>query len=399
MTDDYRAQIKHAVLNDDSFIQMTLKGKMSERLPWRMVTARPVLLKDQRHVQFSHFNAKQDITQNYAGVQAETHLDELLALPFSSIHLKTRDEDLNLQITKKGKAILHRSAASEHRQADLSHDNSKALPIPPDPDDSFLQQIGIMTSGGRVRADMQDKFAQINHFLTLLDHTGALEQFDHSPVQVLDCGCGSAHLSFGVYHYLNHIRHIPAALDGIDVNAKLMAKSNATREAMGLTDACFYPSAIIDYQPQTAPDILIALHACDTATDEALALGVRHGAGIMMAAPCCHHDLNQQLAAREPFQPVMRHGILKERLADILTDSFRALILRIMGYKTDVIEFISSEHTGRNLMIRAVRRGTPGEAAFVQEYNDLKAFWGVTPYLETLLGEQLSAALRVPDAR
>ncbi len=387
MSDDYRSLLRQSMLDDAAFVQMTLKGKISESLPWRMVVIRPVLLKNQRHLQFSYFSAKQDITKNYLPDEAAAQLAELLELPFSSIHLRLTDEDINVQITKKGKAILHREGANQHRQAELSHDAPKALPIPADNPDPFLKTIGIMTSDGRIKADMQDKFAQINQFLTLLDHTSALDTFDHSPIHVLDCGCGSSHLSFATYHYLNHIRGIPATLDGVDVNAKLMDKSNGYSRDLGLNDACFYATPIINFQPQIPPDIVIALHACDTATDEALALGINCGAGIIMAAPCCHHDLNKQLEARMPFQPVMRHGILKERLADILTDSFRALILRIMGYKTDVVEFVSSDHTGRNLLIRAVKRGKSGDSTALREYEELKAFWGVTPYLEKLLGE------------
>jgi hypothetical protein len=188
---------------------------------------------------------------------------------------------------------------------------------------------------------------------------------------------------------------VDLALAGVDVNGKLMDKDNAFSRELGLSEdqACFYTSAIADYVPQVPPDIVIALHACDTATDDALALAVRQGTGLIVSVPCCHHYLNKQLQAVDPFRPVLRHGILKQRMADILTDTFRALILRIMGYKTDVIEFISSEHTDRNLMIRAVRRTNPGEAEFVREYLDLKAFWGVTPYLETLLGEDFAAYL------
>jgi SAM-dependent methyltransferase len=214
-----------------------------------------------------------------------------------------------------------------------------------------------------------------------------LSEFDRQPIRILDCGCGSAHLSFALYHYLNHLRGIPAALEGVDVNAALMDKGNALSRELGAGDACFFARPIIEHQPEMPPDLVIALHACDTATDEALALGIRCGAKVIMAAPCCHHDLNTQLETRAPFQPITRHGILKERLADILTDSLRALILRMAGYKTDVIEFVSSEHTGRNLMIRAVKKLPAGDAAFAEEYAALKGFWGVTPYLETLLGE------------
>jgi SAM-dependent methyltransferase len=394
MTEDYRQLVKARVLDEAGFVQLTLKGQISEQLPWRQVSARPVLLKNRPHLQFSHFTAKQDITKNYDPAEADAHLDELLALPFSSIHVLSGGEDLSVQITKKGKAIIHQTdAPDESRQPELRHDARKDLPIPADQPDAFMQQIGIMGADGRVKADMQSKFSQINEFLKLLEHTGALEEFDRSPINILDCGCGSSYLTFAVYHYLNDIRGIPATLTGVDVNAKLIDKSNRNSSALGLGDACFYTSSIADYQPEAAPDMVIALHACDTATDDALRQGIVNQAHLILAAPCCHHYLNKQLGAVEPFQPVLRHGILKQRMADILTDTFRALILRILGYKTDVVQFVSSEHTDRNLMIRAVRRTKPGEREFVQEYNDLKAFWGVTPYLEIVLGETLTQYL------
>jgi len=390
MPEDYRQLVKSRALDEDAFVQLTLKGKLSDDLPWRMVVARPVLIKNRRHLQFSHFTAKQDITKNYLGADAEIHLDELLSLPFHSIQVRSTGEDLNVQITPKGKAIVQRNSPAEARQPQLAHDSTKDVPIPADKPDAFLQTIGIMSADGRVKASMQGKFAQINEFLKLLEHTGAVETFDHSPINILDCGCGSSYLTFGLYHYLNDLRGIPSALTGVDVNGSLIDKSNAHSQELGLNDACFYTSTIADFQPEAPPDIVVALHACDTATDDALALGIRHGAGLILSVPCCHHHLNRQLQAVEPFKPVLRHGILKQRMADILTDTFRSLILRIMGYKTDVIEFISTEHTDRNLMIRAVRRTPPGDPEFVREYCDLKTFWGVTPYLETLLGAEFT---------
>ena len=396
--EDYREAVTAAVLDETAFVALTMKGRISEQLSWRMVTARPVMVKNRRHLQFSHFTAKQDITKNYEVEEAAAHLDELLALPFHSVQVQTVDENLNWQITKKGKAILHRSAAQATRQPDLAHDAVKNLPIPADQPDPFLQAVGIQSADCRIKADMQGKFAQINEFLKLLDHTGAFEQFEHTPLHILDCGCGSSYLTFAAYHYINHIKGIPAELVGVDVNEKLIAKSIASSEQMGLGDLCFVQSSIADYVPEVPPDIVLALHACDTATDDALAQGIRHEAGLILAVPCCHHHLNAQLEAAAPFQPVLRHGILKQRMADLLTDSFRALILRIMGYRTDVVQFVASEHTDRNLMIRAVKRTVPGERAFVEEYLALKAFWGVTPYLEILLGEAFTRWLENPAA-
>ena len=396
MAADYKERIRLMALDEETFIRLTIKGKVrAPDLPWRQVIVRPVLIKNERYLQFSYFSEKQDISKNYAGSEASQKLDEVLAMPFNTIYVQSATEDVLVQITKKGKAILHRSGvADSNREPELAHDLNKKLPLPAEKGDPFLQAIGIMDEQGKVRPSMQGKFSQVNEFLKLLNHTGELERFEHTPekpVNILDCGCGSAYLSLATYHYLNNIRGIPARLVGIDVNETLVQKDNAHSAQLGFVDACFRKSAIIDYQPDVPPDIVLALHACDTATDEAIAQGIRWRSRLILCAPCCHHDLNQQLQTAEPFGPVLRHGILKQRMADILTDAFRALVLRIMGYKTDVVEFVSSEHTDKNLMIRAVKREDLARdaAKFVREYEELKRFWGVTPYVEKLLGEEL----------
>lgn len=390
MSDDYRQTVRALALDEQTFVRLTLKGKLrGGESPWRMIVVRPVLVKGRRQLQFSYFDERRDITKNYYGPQAAERLDEALAIPFSTIHLQSTAEDVVVQVTKKGKPIFHRSAPAAQRAPDLAHNRDKELPLPADQPDPFLQTIGIMNDQGQVRPAMRDKFAQINEFLKLLEHTGELRAAEHGPLQILDCGCGSAYLTFATHHYLNAVRGIPANLVGVDLNAEVVRKSAQHGQQLGLEGVCFRTSAIIGYQPDPPPDIVLALHACDTATDEAIAQGVLSGARLIVCVPCCHHDLNRQIEPVDPFRPLLRHGILKQRMADLLTDTFRALILRIMGYRTDVIEFVSSEHTDRNLMIRAVRRAPPGEPPFAQEYADLKRFWGVTPYLETLLGERL----------
>ncbi|HXZ05295.1 MAG TPA: SAM-dependent methyltransferase [Ktedonobacteraceae bacterium] len=390
MVVDYKEQVKRLVLDEQVFVRLTLKGRSQDAdTSWRQVIVRPVLIKKERYLQFSYFSQKQDITKNYRGSQVGQKLDELLALPFKSLAVQSTQEDLRVQITPKGDVILHRDTASKAgREPQLAHDASKKLLLPADKPDSFLQATGIMDEQGRVRPAMQGKFSQINEFLKLLEHTGELERFDTTPVHILDCGCGSAYLSFAAYHYLNNVRGIPAHLTGIDTNAALIQKDTKQSEELGFLHVCFQKSAIIDYVPQVPPEIILALHACDTATDEAIYQGIVSESRLIMCAPCCHHHLHGQLRAVKPFTPVFQDGILKQRLSDILTDTFRALILRIMGYKTDVVEFVSPEHTDKNLMIRAVRRSQRDKARYMQEYLDLKTYWGVTPYLETLLGER-----------
>ena len=390
MVVEYKEQVKHLVLDEQVFVRFTMKGRSQDvDTPWRQVIVRPVLIKNERYLQFSYFSQKQDITKNYRGSQAIQKLDEILALPFNSLVVQSTLEDLRVQITPQGKVILHRDKASKaRREPQLAHDVSKNLLLPADKPDSFLQATGIMDDHGRVRPSMQGKFSQINEFLKLLEHTGELERFDTTPVHILDCGCGSAYLAFAAYHYLNNVRGIPAHLTGIDTNATLIQKDNRLSEALGFSQACFQKSAIIDYVPQESPNIVLALHACDTATDEAIYQGIVSESRLVMCAPCCHHHLHGQLRPAKPFTPVFQDGILKQRLSDILTDTFRALILRIMGYKTDVVEFVSIEHTDKNLMIRAIKRTQKDKAKYMQEYLDLKTYWGVTPYLETLLGER-----------
>src|SRR5215471_3814430 len=391
MVVEYKEQIKQLVLDEQIFVRFTMKGRSPDAdTSWRRVIVRPVLIKDERYLQFSYFSQKQDITKNYRGSQAIQKLDEVLALPYNALVVQTTIEDLRMQITPKGKVILHRDKATKaEREPQLAHDTSKKLLLPADKPDTFLQATGIMDEQGRVRPSMQGKFSQINEFLKLLEHTGELERFDTTPVRILDCGCGSAYLSFAAYHYLNDVRRIPAHLTGIDTNATLIQKDNRQSEELGFSHACFQKSTILDFVPQESPDIVLALHACDTATDEAMYQGIVSESRLIMCAPCCHHHLHGQLHPVKPFTPLFQDGIVKQRLSDILTDTLRALVLRIMGYKTDVVEFVSPEHTDKNLMIRAVRRTHRNKARYLQEYLDLKTYWGVTPYLETLLGERL----------
>jgi SAM-dependent methyltransferase len=391
---DYKQLVRQIVLDEDTFVRVTMKGRIGEQaLPWRQVVVRPVQVRGARSVQFSYFTAKQDITKNYRGGDVAGKLDELLALPFTSITAQSTRETVQVQLSKHGRSRVHRAPASDPSlKPDPSHDARKQLLLPADRPDAFLIATGMMDERGQVRPRMQAKFTQINEFLKLLDHTGELRRFEHAPVRILDCGCGSAYLSFAAYHYLNDVLSIPAQLVGVDVNGVLIEKDNLLSNRLAYTGACFTRSSILAYQPETPPDIVLALHACDTATDEAIYQGVAANARLILCAPCCHHHLHEQLRASptgSPFAPVFQDGILTKRLADILTDTFRALALRILGYRTDVVEFITPEHTDKNLMIRAVKKQKPANPACVQEYLALKQYWGVTPYIETLLGERM----------
>ena len=388
----YKILVKRAILDSDRFIKATFSGRRrGYKLAWRRVTVRPVEIRGERHLQCSHLDETQDITKNYAGAEADAKVASLIELPFSQIHVQTTDVDLQVQISRKGKARIHRHRVEAPcLLPEMAHDRQKERLLSEDAPDPFLQALGIMTEAGEIRASRRDKFVQINEFLRLIVETRELEALDSDPLTLVDCGCGSADLTFAVYHYLNHVLERPAQLTGVDVKRALLRERAALAERLEWEGLSFVASRIIDFEPSVAPDIVLALHACDTATDEALAQAVAWGSRMIFSVPCCHHDLQAQMkgpAMPDVFQPVLRQGILKERLGDILTDTFRAQLLRMMGYRTDVVEFVSSEHTDKNLMIRAVKFAEPGDAQMVREYERLKAYWAVQPFMERLLAD------------
>lgn len=361
---NYKQQIIQLVLDEQQFVRMTLKGRRrGEDLEWRQVVVRPVQIKQAYHLQFSFFSNIQDISKNYKDREAHNKLVEILELAFSMITVQTTSETRVFQITKKG-SILQQS----HRVTvgattlNLQHNNPRTWPVPADVPSSILATIGLMNEQGKVSAGMWHKFAQVNEFIKILAKLAPLSNKSSNPIKIVDCGCGSAYLTFTAYHYFNNLRHIPVILTGIDRNKDLVEKGNRHVEHLNLHGIDFQAERIIDYQPVISPDIVVSLHACDTATDESLALAIQQQAKAILSSPCCHHTLNRQLHTVAPFGPLIQHDTLKQCMADILTDTFRSLVLGIMGYKADVFKFVPSEHTDRNFIIRAVRKPNPGNS-------------------------------------
>jgi SAM-dependent methyltransferase len=409
MSEEYKQLVRQTILDEQasihpSFIRATFTGhKKGTSVPWIKVVLRPVQVRERMYIQFACYDEKKCITKNYHEETLVEHLHELLELPFRNIHVSSVTGDIQVNVTKGGKPLVHYGKADRPVEAPaLTHNRQKDLLLPSGQPDAFLQAIGFMTQDGQIKADKQKKFKQTNEFLKLIQQTGELDKFAKSPLEVVDLGCGNAYLTFAVYHYLNHILQIPAHIVGVDIRGEPLAKHVRTVAQLGWSDLKFEQSPITDYEPFTPPDVTLALHACDTATDEALAQGIKWGSKLIISVPCCHHDLQTQLASLatpESFRPVTRHGILAERMGDVLTDAFRALILRIMGYQTDVLQFISAEHTAKNVMIRAVESGLPMSFQLIQEYTKMKEYWQVTPYLEHLLGDILTERLVLTNNR
>jgi len=395
MPEDYVERVRERILAVGSLVRVTFSGRQSgAAFEWTKVVVRPVRIQGALHWQVSHFDAEKDVTKNYSAEDVAGKVDALLALPFKNIHVETTMGGLEVRITKKGRALIRETPLAEPRASvDLAHDREKKKTLSVSDSAPFLEAVGILTKGGKIKADRQGKFRQINEFLRLVEETGIFGEGVENPIHVVDCGCGNAYLTFAIYHYVNHILKRPAHVVGVDVKADLLERHREKARALGWDRLTFEVGSIAALQPGVTPDVVLALHACDTATDDALARGIRWKSRLILSAPCCQHELQQQLShvpVPPPFRAVSRHGILGERLGDILTDASRAAILRIMGYRTDVIQFVSTEHTSKNLMIRAVKTSESGSVHSVEEYQALKEYWHVTPQLERLLGAELA---------
>ncbi|MGH2505994.1 MAG: class I SAM-dependent methyltransferase, partial [Ktedonobacteraceae bacterium] len=288
-TTDYKQRIRESILHDETFIKATFSGqKYDQTVPWIKVIVRQVLVRGKKHAQFSYFDAKKDITKNYQDDETAAMLEQLLTLGFKNMHVQTAQADISVTLTQKGKALIHTTKTERQvQEASLSHDRQKTVLLTADAAAPFLKAVGIMTQDGKIKADMQSKFRQINEFLKLVQQTRELEKFNRLPLSVVDCGCGNAYLTFAFFYYLNHVLHIPTHLTGIDVNTELLTQHTEKCVHLGWPNLTFQPTSIINFQPVVPPQIVLALHACDTATDEALAQGVRWQSNLIISAPCC----------------------------------------------------------------------------------------------------------------
>ncbi|MFC4019684.1 class I SAM-dependent methyltransferase [Micromonospora sp. GCM10011542] len=336
---------------------------------------RPVTLKAGPRLQIATSDGSRPYTRNVApGLETAEAVDALLAEPFGNWHVETAEATLQLRVTKSGEAQVHRAATSRPAPTPGGHDREKEYLL--DPGDPIFAEIGGSAAKRR----------QVDAFLRALAAT--LPDDLTGPLRVVDLGCGNAYLTFAAYRYLAG-RGLDVELVGVDVREDQRRRNTELAQRLGWGErVSFVAGTIADAVVEPAPDLVLALHACDTATDEALARAVRWQARWVLAAPCCHHDVAAQLRAHPapaPYELLTRQGILRERFADVLTDSLRAGLLRLHGYRAEVVEFVDSQHTPRNLLIRARRTGTAATGPQQAEYRQLVDQWQVAPRLETLL--------------
>lgn len=369
-----RSIVEH--LKAPGFRRATFAGAQRSpvRLPWQRVTIRPLELHGEITRQFVYFDGRKTETHHD---HPERRLRELIAAQFAGVHLTMTDEEIDIRTTKKGAVTVGRKRVAHTAPLELAHNRSKDVPLPEGTADELLTVLGIMTDDGRVKPTMRAKYTQINEFLKHL--TIALDDAKLTgPVSILDCGCGSSSLTLAAHHYLNHVRRQPATLIGVDVNEALIRSSAAKAEHLAADAVRFVAGSIRTLDAK--PDVVLALHACDTATDDALRVGIESGAKAILAVPCCHRAINRQLTSSHPAEllPILRHGLLRERLADLATDAFRAQALRVAGYRAEVVEFVAPDVSPKNLLIRAVFTGHR-DPADGESLTAMAEFLGVNP--------------------
>jgi SAM-dependent methyltransferase len=374
--------------NPASIVRIVLTGRrrnmqtLTER-----IDIRPVMIKEALHFQVSTSDGKAVTTKNY--LPTDLPINEYLRTGYSHVLIDTLVESFTLQISKKDEPLINIKAGVN--QADLSHDRKKSRLL--DPADPFLLEVGITDIHGKVKPSKMDKYMQVEEFLRLLAPTlnqgieaGHLSKpAPDKPLTIVDLGCGHAYLTFAAHQFLKS-QGMSIKVVGIDVRLASRDRNNEIAKKLGIADSIEFLAEEISETSLKKADIAIALHACDTATDDAIAWALRSGAAMMMIAPCCHHDIQSQLTdSPEPWSLITRYGIMRERLADLLTDAFRMQLLKVRGFRVEAIEFVGGEHTPRNLMIRAVKTNAPVDPIEIARYEEITSMWKVKPALARLL--------------
>lgn len=373
-------------LKSGDFVRAVLSGRRRNTAPIsERIDIKPVLIKGEEKLQISSTDGRQVTTKNLS--TSEINFLELLGQGFANLLVESTTESYSVRISKKDEALITIGRVKLER--DLTHDRQKQRLLPED--NRIFALLGMQDAHNRIKPSKLDKYRQVEEFLRLLKPTLDNEVGAQSEISIVDLGCGHAYLTFAVQEYLNSSTQKVKVL-GVDEREESKTHNDQIAKELG-ADAKFLVAKIAD-TPTQEVDIAIALHACDTATDDSIAWAVKNSAKVIMLAPCCHHDLQSQInSAPEPWSLLTRHGVVSERLIDLMTDSLRAQILKILGYRVDIVEFIGGEHTPRNIMIRAVKTGVKVDPAEVARYQTMLTDWKIAPHLADLLKAELSARI------
>ena len=367
----------------NSLVKMTLSKPADKHDELRNIYVKPVLIKEKRLFAFTYHYERRDEVKNYDATQMLELLKELLPTRFLNAVLFTVSEDVTLLVSSKGKATLQTKRVQECREQNLDHDKQKNRLV--NPANPWWYQLGLTTREGRITIDMQHKFKQIYKYAEIVESLIKPMKFNGT-VPVADMGAGKGYLTFALYELLTQRLQLDVDIKGVEIRPDLVLKINEIIQTSHLKGMAFVESSIEDYHPEKL-DVLIALHACNTATDDAIASGIKAGAELIVCAPCCHKQIRQEMERSGKVDAITRYGIFMERQAVMVTDAIRALILEYYGYKTQIMEFIEMEHTPKNiLLVGRKSRQKPDKKAILERISQLKEQYGIgTHYLETVL--------------
>ena len=374
-------------MKDPLFVRAVLSGQRRSLQPeYVRVDIKPVMIKDELKFQIVGSDGKKDITKN---VELDFDFQALFLSGYSNLQVDTTTESYSVRISKKDQAIAGLSKVKLTRE--LFHDRQKQRMLPES--NQIFKALEMSDMLGRIKPTKMDKYKQVDEFLRLMNQLIDGQLSDQKDISIVDLGCGHAYLTFAVQEFLKN-KFQKVSILGVD--ERVDSKDHNEKVAVKLKVQSSFIAAKIADTPNQKVDIAIALHACDTATDDAISWAVKNNAKVIMAAPCCMHQLQTQIKdSPEPWALLTKYGLVKERLIDLMTDSLRAQILKLLGYKVDIVEFIGGEHTARNILIRAVKSDLPALEIDKERYIQMLNQWQIKPYLANLLAQELKTTAQI----
>ena len=368
-----------------NLIDLTISGlkKKNEELPVK-IKVRPVAMKDKIEYQVSEFIGRKVFHKNYKKDELKKKITDWMQEDYKQAQFTMTDATAQILSGKHSQTVKYKKCKEVRVQRDLSHNRTKRYILPEGTPVGFLIDLGVMTKEGKIVRQKYDKYRQINRFLEFVEDI--LPQLSKEREQtIIDFGCGKSYLTFAMYYYLKELKGYDIRIIGLDLKEDVIAHCNELKDKYGYGKLSFLVGDIASYTDVDAVDMVVTLHACDTATDYALAKAVQWGAKVILSVPCCQHEANRMME-NELLQPVLQYGILKERMAAIMTDAVRANLLTAKGYDTQILEFIDMEHTPKNLLIHAVYTGKDSENA-AEALKNMEEALHLNLTLNKLLGE------------
>ncbi len=384
-------ELSQRIINNEVIIFATFSGIRNKSLKtFNKATIKKVMIKNELKYQFEYIYDKNVEHKNLNKIDSINEIDNLLKTYFKQALINTLESDYHILVSKSGVAKINKKAATKKFE-EISHNRKKKYILNEGKVTSFLVELGIMTADGKVINSKYDKFKQINRYLELV--SDCIPYLDkNKTIRIIDFGCGKAYLTFALYDFLVLKMGYNVEIVGLDLKENVIKFCSNLAKKLNYDDLRFVQGDIKGFNEFENVDMVISLHACNTATDDALATAVNWGAKVILAVPCCQHELLKKIKNKK-MVPLLKYGIIKEKLSSLLTDSLRANVLEIMGYRTQVLEFIDMEHTPKNIMIRAFFEDISNVDKVVEEYKEFKKEWQISPYIEEAFGKGLTSKL------